>query len=131
MRSELTGINIQYPISRLIVSGDKTVETRTYPIPQRYVGVNLALIETPGKVGYFEARIIGTIKFSRCFRYADAQQFYKDFSRHRVDCDSDWRWRDDKPKWGWEIEGVNMLDVPILAPSNKGIIYTRSITLSP
>ena len=44
MNLVLNGINIQFPISQLILSGDKTVETRTYPIPERYLGVDLALI---------------------------------------------------------------------------------------
>jgi len=65
---KLTGINIQFPISRLILSGEKTVETRTYPIPEHYINQELAIIETPGRDGDFKARIVGTIIFSGCFR---------------------------------------------------------------
>ena len=46
----LRGINIQYPFSRLILSGVKTVEVRTYRLGDRNLGgVNedLFLIETP------------------------------------------------------------------------------------
>ena len=55
----MTGINIQSPWSRLLIEGDKCVETRSYPIPEKYVGEDLGLIETPGKDGDFKARIIG------------------------------------------------------------------------
>ena len=47
----LRGINIQYPFSRLILFGVKTVEVRTYPLGDRNLGgdnEDLFLIETPG-----------------------------------------------------------------------------------
>lgn len=49
----LCGINIQFPISQLIVDGSKTIETRTYPIPDHYIGKEMILIETPGKIKSF------------------------------------------------------------------------------
>jgi hypothetical protein len=126
---KLTGINIQFPISRLILSGKKTVETRTYPIPEHYIGRELALIETPGRNGDFEARIIGTIIFSGCFAYQNKTRFYADAERHHVSADSPWRWNDEKPKWGWEIIKMTRLEKPIPAPKRRGIVYTKDIEL--
>jgi hypothetical protein len=46
---EIPGINIQASCSELNLRGQKTVETRGYPLPEKLIGKMLALIETPGK----------------------------------------------------------------------------------
>jgi hypothetical protein len=126
---KLPAINIQYPISRLILSGDKTVETRTYPVPSELLGKELAIIETPGKTGNFPARIVGTIVFARCFPYANKRAFYEDGKRHFVTPASIWKWDSKKPKWGWEIEAVRVLKNPRPAPEKKGIIFTKEVMI--
>jgi len=77
-------INIQYPISSDIISGAKTIETRTYPLPDKFKGVEMVLIETPGKTEKFKARAIAIIRFSDSFEYPSAREFYKDESKHLV-----------------------------------------------
>jgi hypothetical protein len=125
----VTGINIQFPISRLIVDGKKTIETRTYPIPEHYLGKEMAIIETPGKAGNFEARVIGLITFERCFKYNDAKAFYADTERHQVTEDSPWCWTADKEKWGWEIKRVKKFAKPKVPPKRKGIVYTKDVSI--
>lgn len=127
--TSLPGLNIQYPISRLILSGEKTVETRIYPLPDIYIGREMAIIETPGKTGKFKARIVGIVVFSRCFKYKSKRQFYDDIEKHRVTPDSPWRWEPSKPKWGWEIDKVHLLKEPKTAPLKRGIVYTKDIRL--
>ncbi|MGE3263220.1 MAG: hypothetical protein AB7K68_15675 [Bacteriovoracia bacterium] len=126
---KIAGINIQFPISQLILKGEKTIETRTYPIPSHYVGRELAIIETPGVNGDFEARIVGTIIFSGCFAYENQRSFYADQSRHRVSSASPWRWTDERPKWGWEISKVVTFGAPIPAPKRRGIVYTKDVEI--
>ena len=126
---KLTGINIQFPISRLILSGEKTVETRTYPIPEHYIGRELAIIETPGRDGDFEARIVGTVIFSGCFAYQSKAKFYADAQRHHVSADSPWCWNDEKPKWGWEISKMTKLKKSVPAPKRRGIVYTKNVEI--
>lgn len=121
-----TGINIQYPISRIILDKSKTIETRTYPIPEKYLGQELLFIETPGKEGDFKARIVGTIKFKSCFLYKSKADFYKDIKKHKVGKDSPYAWKD-KPKWGWIVESVKPLKKPVPAPKKKGIKFTTGI----
>jgi hypothetical protein len=75
MSKLLPGINIQAPISSLIVSGQKVVETRTYKIPEKYLDKELYLVETPGKSGKFKARVIAIIKFTNCFQYKNIKEF--------------------------------------------------------
>lgn len=128
-KRSLTGINIQFPISQLIVEGEKTIETRTYPIPEHYLGKELAIVETPGKSGHFKARVIGSVVFGQCFQYRSERDFYADEKRHRVSPDSPWKWAEDKPKWGWEIHKVTKLKKPVPAPKRRGIVYTKDIEI--
>lgn len=124
-----TGINIQYPISRLILQGKKTVETRTYPIPNQFIGKKLAVIETPGPKGAFKARVVAIIVFGESFKYENKRSFNKDSERHCVLPGSPWSWEKNKPKWGWPILFVKPLEKTRAAPKKKGIVYTRNISL--
>lgn len=128
MGSTYSGINIQYPISQLIISGKKVVETRTYPIPEHFVNQKLLIIETPGKKGKFKSRIIGFIIFGQSFKYSSSAEFYVDYRRHKVDKSSDWKWTS-KGKWGWPIKAVEKFKFPIPAPEKKGIRYTNEIKI--
>ena len=125
----IAGLNIQYPISRLILNGQKTIETRTYPIPAKYVGVEMAIIETPGRDRSFEARVVGLIQFSGCFKYKSKKEFYEDSHRHFVTEDTAWKWESKKPKWGWQISRVTVFKNSMKAPAKRGIVYTQNVAL--
>ena len=119
------GINIQWPISELILSGEKTIETRTYPIPEKYLNKEMVLIETPGSKGKFKARTRAIIKFTGCFQYKNRKEFYDDFRRHRVSKNSPWAWIDDNSKWGWHLELIKKcIELEI---NNKGIVFTLNV----
>jgi hypothetical protein len=124
----LPGINIQSPISELIASGEKIVETRTYEIPANYLNKEIYLIETPGKSRDFKARAIAIIKFTSCFPYGSKKEFYDDFDRHKVNKDSAWAWKD-KPKWGWEVLLIKKIP-PKIVTSKRGIVFTKKIELT-
>lgn len=126
-KRKVTGINIQFPISQLILKGKKTIETRTYPIPEQYVGQEMAIIETPGPAGDFPARVVGLVTFERCFQYKNAQLFYADESKHQVSKNSPWKWNPEKPKWGWVIKIVIEFQKPKIPPRKKGIVYTKNV----
>lgn len=123
-----TGINIQYPISQLILSGEKTIETRTYPIPKKYIGQEMLMIETPGKSGKFKARIIAIIRFDECFKYLNSREFYKDVKRHCVTPDSPWAWSDEKPKWGWSLNVIRLMK-PRNLRKRSGIVFSTGLSL--
>jgi len=131
MKTELyTGVNIQWPISDLILDRSKTIETRTYQLPQKYLNIPMVFIETPGSKGKFKARIRGLITFGECFKYSSARAFYKDVDLHRVEKGSLWAWDLDKPKWGWVIKELKVFKEPVAAPLRKGIVYTKDIELN-
>jgi hypothetical protein len=130
MTSQLfTGINIQFPISQLILTGEKRIETRTYPLPDRLIGTKMAIVETPGKTGKFKSRVVGLIVFSGSFKYKNAKEFYADQKRHCVSKDSDWAWQDEKGKWGWVIESVIPLKKTIPLKKRSGIVYSKNIKI--
>lgn len=121
----MTGINIQAPWANLLIDGLKVVETRSYPIPSKYIGEPLALIETPGKKGNFKSRIIGTIIFSHSFKYPDETAWLNDYNRHLVDQSSDYKWNG-KSKYGWVVSYVKKFDESIKPPKRKGIVFTNN-----
>ena len=109
------------------MSGEKTIETRTYPLPDRLKGVPLALVETPGQSGGFKSRVVATITFSMSFAYDSETQFYNDIDKHCVAKGSKWKWSGNKPKFGWVIESVTILNEEISLKKRPGIIYTKQI----
>jgi hypothetical protein len=127
----MTGINIQAPWSQFLISGVKTVETRSYPLPKRLEGVELALVETPGKSRKFKSRIIGTITFSHSFKYRNETEWNNDRVRHKVEGHNgvDFDWSNDKPKYGWVVSKITRLDNPIDPPKKRGIIYVKDCNI--
>jgi predicted transcriptional regulator len=126
----MTGINIQTPWSELLINEVKSVETRSYHLPAKYVGEELALIETPGKYGQFKARIIGTIIFSHSFKYPDQKAWQDDHNRHCVETnDPIYSWKGNKPKYGWVVHSVTKFKNPVDISKRKGIIFTTGIKL--
>ena len=129
---DLPGINIQWPWSDLLISGAKTVETRTYPIPKKYMGIEIAVIETPGKLGGKQAgikraRIIGTIVFGNCIEYENQRQWDADRTRHCVSQDNkDYAWNNTKRKYGWEVQTVRKFERPMDAPKIRGIVFAKT-----
>lgn len=122
----IPGINIQSPWAYLLVHGIKTVETRTYPLPVKYMNKELALIETPGPKGKFKSRIIGTITFSHTFKYNDELEWKMDYPKHRVDCDSPlYGWNKNKSKYGWVVSNVKPFKNPVDPPKRRGIIFSK------
>ena len=126
--SSIAGVNIQYPWSQLLLSGEKTVETRKYSLPKRYAGVPLAIIETPGKhKPKFRARIVGVITFSHSIEYKSAKEWAADQQRHRVSVDDPvFRYKTGEPKYGWIVKNVTKLAQPVRPPAKRGIVFALS-----
>lgn len=124
----MVGINIQTPWSGLLIDGSKTVETRSYHLPFKYLGVELALVETPGKNGKFKARIIGTVTFSHSFKYRNERAWLDDHNKHLVpQDDSQYKWNKNKPKYGWVVSHIKKFTKPVDISKRKGIIFTTGL----
>lgn len=123
------GINIQFPISELILGGMKTVETRTYPMPAWLVGQEIIMIETPGKTGNFKQRMVAKLVFGEGFRYPNRKSFYADSNRHQVSPDSPWAWKTGVGKWGWPIISIKLFEKPVPMTKRGGIVYAKNLQL--
>lgn len=128
----IPGINVRWPWSRKIIDGSKTVETRNYPIPKKYLGVPMALIETSGvegkKNGISRAQILGIVRFTYCHQYDAKSDWQADKSRHLVEIDDpDFQWNPKIKKWAWQVECLEAFERPLPAPKKKGILFTSSV----
>ena len=121
--NQVPGINIQFPWSKLILSGKKTIETRTYPLPPKHINRDLALIETPGSAGKFSARIVAIVRFGESFEYKSKSEFFQDKGEHLVGDDDVFSWPKTGKKWGWPILSVKPLKRPLPAPRPRGIVF--------
>lgn len=133
-RKTIPAINIQHPWSQLILSGQKTLETRFYPLPAKYVGQPLAIVETPGSNRQVKSRIVGFVVFGQSFRYKSKNAFYRDKKVHLVDSkDSSFSWEQGggKAKWGWPIEKVIPMEIELPDGLRRGIVFTKSIGVPP
>ena len=125
----MTGLNVQAPWANLLIDGLKTVETRSYHLPLKYEGVELYLVETPGKLGKFKARVIGAITFSHSFKYATKTDWINDYNRHLVSQNDPLYSWNDKPKYGWVVCSVEKFDEPLDISGKRGIIFTNNLKI--
>ena len=122
----MTCLKIQIPWSDLLINGHKSVETRSYPLPKKYEGVELLLIETPNQNSKFKCQIIGTITFSHSFKYPNEKSWKDDYNRHKVQTNDEfYSWNPNKPKYGWVVSKVSKFDNPIPYLKKKGIVFTK------
>jgi DNA repair photolyase len=127
----LPGINIQAPWAQEIVSDRKVIETRFYPLPEKWVGHPLVIIETPGKARHFKRRVAGIVIFDKSWCYTDKAHFAQDRTKHLVDPDDPlFGWQHDgKPKWAWPIRWVEAYQQPLPADFRAGIRYARAVEI--
>jgi hypothetical protein len=119
------GLNIQEPWATLLINGEKSVETRSYPLPNKYEGVELALIATPGKKRKFKAQIIGLVTFSHSFQYQNIKDWTDDSNRHCIFPGSIYYWDVNKQKYGWVVSNIEKFNKPLDPPIKRGIIFVR------
>jgi predicted transcriptional regulator len=122
----VSGLNVQEPWATLLINGEKSVETRSYSLPKKYEGVELALIATPGKKRNFKAKIIGVITFSHSFQYQNTKEWIKDSNRHCIVPGSEYYWDTNKQKYGWVVSNIEKFNKPLDPPIKRGIIFVSN-----
>ena len=152
----LRGINIQYPFSRLILFGVKTVEVRTYPLGDRNLGgdyEDLFLIETPGSRNLkgalvdrrypigpppSVAQVIGIVRFSSSEQYANMPtskyqchmpSWNKHRSKHRIEEGGHYDWNRKDARYAWYVDNVQPFSEPVPAGEKCLWGYRRPRTL--
>lgn len=113
------------------MSGEKRVETRHYPLPQKYLRKPLALIETPG-MAKFKSRIIGVIIFDASYQYKSKDHWQSEMELHRIEeSSSRFGYVFGKPKWGWRVQDVFALKQTVEPPKPRGIVFAGKCVIPP
>ena len=142
----LRGLDIQYPFSRLIMSGAKTIEARSYALGHRGIaqaGEKMFLIETPGSksaslavVGDLSigappdhAQVIGTVSFNSSSEYTCLSAWRNDRRKHRIQEGSQYDWNGTGKMHAWCIGHVQGFSQPVAAGSKSQVGYSTPRTL--
>jgi len=102
------GLELQLPYSELLLTGAKTIETRTYPLPANLLYHHILIVESPaGEEGHSALpsvvrnttgdadegpKIVGSVVFSECFVYENEQDWIADADKHLVPPGSAYDW---------------------------------------
>lgn len=114
----MVGININdqhYPFTELILSGEKTIETRKTPSLHPYIGKRVGIIRT----GKGKATLVGFATIGQPIYYASESSFRNDESKHCVLKGSKYD-IDDNGKWGYPI--IHPVKTQPMYVYSKGIV---------
>ena len=119
--SSRVALEVQQPWAQLILSGKKTVETRSYPFPPWLLGRPVDVLQsdegepgvssTPDIVQAGDPRFLisGWFIVSSCFRYDSQREWEADSARHLVSPDSvAYGWNDDHDIYGWVVQSTGL-----------------------
>ena len=142
----MRGLNIQYPFSRLIMLGAKTIEARTYALGHRsiaHAGEEMFLIETlgskrskPAVVGDLSigappdhAQVMGTVSFRSSSKYTCLSAWRNDRLKHRIQEGSKYDWNGTGEMHAWGVGKVQRFSRPVAAGSKTQVGYGTPRTL--
>lgn len=127
-------LEVQAPFSLYIATGLKTVETRSYALPNELLGRRILLCESVQGTamvsnitgdavlaGQDGLQIIGEIVINKCVEYKSSEEWEQDRDKHMVPVSSlyDWSPTPDGRRWGWFIETAVVYDKPKSVPAMK------------
>jgi len=130
------GLEVQQPWAQMLLSGQKTVETRAYPLPAALIGRPLYVVESgsgvarksslPDQVpaGHASLRICGTATFKASDEYPSRAAWLADEAEHCVPADSPYAMQDDhtNPVYAWRVEAVVALETPLPVPAMRRVM---------
>ena len=124
----MTAVNVRNELNNkfadLIVSGQKSIETRRSRSLDNLIGNRVKIVRTTGKGD--EARVIGEVTIGEPIQYKTRAEFAKDYDKHLVDEDSDFAFQDGG-KFGYPMINPERYDTPYPMPKRKGIVYTKEV----
>ena len=127
-------LEVQAPFSQYIATGRKTIETRSYPLPDELLKRPILLCESSHGVamvsnikgdvvlrGQEGLHIIGVITVNKCEEYKSFEEWEQDREQHMVPPSSlyDWSPTPTGRRWGWFIEAVENYEQPKPVPGMK------------
>ena len=115
-------IYIREPWATLLLDGVKKIETSTFSLPERFIGI-------PLYVQNEHRKITGIIKFSGSKRYTSAEEFDKDSKLHGIEDSTDrYHFNQRIRTYGWFISYAEKFDEPKQGKPFKGQFRIQQIT---
>jgi hypothetical protein len=113
-------IDVQAPWAAYLLDGSKTIETRGYALPLRFVGVELGVLVTAAGGGPtpFGGVLAGTITFGPAKQYTRGS-WAADSARHLVPSNAapeQFGWSTDAPKFGWPVVSIRAARYTCVCP---------------
>ena len=126
-------LEVQAPFSRLILSGEKSIETRSYQLPEDLLHTSIVLCESaPGLDGVSGLSdsviksqagllLIGEIHVSHSKEYTSQKEWDEDREWHQVPSDSAYEWTPTEigRRYGWYIQRVTVYPEPLSVPAMR------------
>lgn len=111
-------LEVQQPWSEMLLSGQKVVETRSYPFPPWLLGERINILQTaegeagkstaPDEIWPMDQRFAfpGWIIVRECIHYCSREAWEADAARHLVPNDDagSYGWSEQRDLYGWVIE---------------------------
>lgn len=110
-------LEVQQPWSRLLLEQKKTVEARSYPLPDGLLGRRIYLLESHAQgslqsslANNFQTNsIIGSVVFSKVIEYNSQDEFQSDEESHLVSRDSPFGWTlGTERMYGWIVQNIHL-----------------------
>ena len=118
------GLEMQQPYSALVLCGQKSIESRAYPLPEALIDAKIEILQSekgqdgvssvPDRVTLHKSseissstqsplQRIGWVTFIKCIQYTSRERFEADQEKHLVDPNSGYGWNDERPMYGWVV----------------------------
>mmetsp|Transcript_20505 Transcript_20505/g.33509 ORF Transcript_20505/g.33509 Transcript_20505/m.33509 type:complete len:173 (-) Transcript_20505:599-1117(-) len=118
------GLEMQQPYSEFVLTGQKSIESRAYPLPEALIDAKIEILQSergqdgissvPDRVTLHKSREnssssqsplqrIGWVKFVKCIQYTSRERFEADQEKHLVDPKSGYGWNDKREMYGWVV----------------------------
>ncbi len=125
------GLEMQHPYSEFVLTGQKSIESRAYPLPEALINVKIEILQSekgqdgvsavPDRVTLHKSsdnnsslqsplQRIGWVTFAKCIQYTSLEEFEADQDKHLVDPNSGYGWNDERPMYGWVVGSYHKQD---------------------
>lgn len=126
-------LEVQLPYSRLILNGTKSIETRSYPLPDDLRGARILLCESlPGEDGISGLgdsiaasqdglSLVGEMFISDVKEYVSGDEWDSDRGEHMVPKESAYEWAPTESgrRYGWIIKKVISYEIALPVPAMR------------
>ena len=122
----LPGLNVQEPWASLLLSGKKTIETRTYPCTSAYLLRPIGIVATR-RQELPKSCLIGLVTIEENIEFDSLEKFRAFEHEHLVAAGSQFDWKRERPKWGWRLTVLALVAPTVVALPKRGIVWTKEI----